>query len=217
MEEALRNHPAWKFAVWIWELMDHGYSDLIFFSYIPLWNYFGAWFSQLWAESLGKKGKGSMPVPAVGVTDQHSVNQMFLDGPRNKACMFITCPGLDKGQAFGDDLPETWSWLSGHSFGDLLLAEGLGTRMALTESQVPLTHFAMAKADEDTAGRFMGLCMASTILTGWLMDINPIDQPAVELGKRLANARLGAPGYQEENEALKRFLSGENNNLYQSF
>ena len=209
MVKALSTHPAWKLAVWNCELMTHGYSELLFFSYIPLWNYFGAWFSQLWAESLGKEGKGSMPVPAVGVTDQHSVNQMFLDGPRNKACLFITCPSLDKGPAFGKDLPEKWSYLAKHSFGDLLLAEGLGTRMALTESQVPLAHFSLGKANEEAAGRFMGLCMAATILTGWLMKINPIDQPAVELGKRLANARLGAPGYLEENAALQYFLASE--------
>ena len=211
MSRALAEHPAWKLAVWNRELMTHGYSELIFFSYIPLWNYFGAWFGQLWAESLGKDGKGSMPIPAVGVTDQHSVNQMFLDGPRNKACLFLTCPTLPKGPTFEGDLPEKWSYLAGHSFGDLLLAEGLGTRMALTQSQVPLAHFSLASSDEEAAGRFMGLCMAATILTGWLMDINPIDQPAVELGKRLANARLGASGYPEENTALKKFLAAEEN------
>ena len=47
----------------------------------------------------------------------------------------------------------------------------------------------------------------ATVLTGWLMGINPLDQPAVELGKRLANARLGAPGYGEESAALASFLS----------
>ena len=51
--------------------------------------------------------------------------------------------------------------------------------------------------------------MTTTILTGWLLDINPIDQPAVELGKRLANARLGASGHQEELSALNAFLAKE--------
>jgi glucose-6-phosphate isomerase len=206
---SLGRHPAWRLAVWNRELMEHGYDELIFFSYIPLWNYFGAWFSQLWAESLGKEGKGSMPVPAVGVTDQHSVNQMFLDGPRNKGCLFLTCDSLDKGPAFGSDTPAKWSWLAGKRFGDLLQAEGLGTRMALTENQVPLVNIAMGGADEEAAGRLMGLCMTTTILTGWLLDINPIDQPAVELGKRLANARLGASGHQEEHRALDAFLARE--------
>ena len=203
----LARNPAWHLAVWNRELMEHGYDELIFFSYIPLWNYFGAWFSQLWAESLGKEGKGSMPVPAVGVTDQHSVNQMFLDGPRNKGCLFLTCDGLDKGPAFGKDVPAAWKWLADKHFGDLLQAEGLGTRMALCKSQVPLVNIAMHSTDEEGAGRLMGLCMSATILTGWLLDINPIDQPAVELGKRLANARLGAPGLEQEHQDLDAFLA----------
>ena len=209
MRSALAGHPAWHLAVWNRELMEHGYDELIFFSYIPLWNYFGAWFSQLWAESLGKDSKGSMPVPAVGVTDQHSVNQMFLDGPRNKGCLFLTCNSLDKGPAFGANVPSKWSWLADKRFGDLLLAEGLGTRMALTANQVPLVNIAMGGADEEAAGRLMGLCMTATILTGWLLDVNPIDQPAVELGKRLANAKLGAPGLEEEHKALNAFLAKE--------
>ena len=202
----LSAHPAWKLALWNRMLMEKGYSQLIFFSYIPLWSWLGAWFAQLWAESLGKEGKGSMPVPAVGVTDQHSVNQMFLDGPRDKGCLFVHCPALDKGPAFGADVPEKWHWLKGRRFGDLLEAEGLGTRMALAESGVPLAEFAFADAGEHAAGRFMGLLELTTILTGWLLDINPIDQPAVELGKRLANAKLGAPGYLGETAALSAFL-----------
>lgn len=68
--ENLRNHPAWALANWCFELSRHDYSQLIFFTYIPSWASFGQWFGQLWAESLGKNGKGTMPLPAVGVTDQ---------------------------------------------------------------------------------------------------------------------------------------------------
>ncbi|MDR2669200.1 MAG: glucose-6-phosphate isomerase, partial [Desulfovibrio sp.] len=182
MHGALAAHPARHLAVWAEELTAHSYSELIFFSYIPLWNYFGAWFSQLWAESLGKDGHGSMPVPAVGVTDQHSVNQMFLDGPRNKGCLFLTCDTLPKGEAFGEAAPEKWNWLRDKHFGDLLRAEALGTRMALHKCGVPLVHIDMGAADEHAAGKLMGLCMTATILAGLLMGINPVDQPAVELG-----------------------------------
>ncbi|MDR1489333.1 MAG: glucose-6-phosphate isomerase [Desulfovibrio sp.] len=209
MGKALGAHPAWGLAVWAGELIERSYSELIFFSYIPLWSCFGAWFSQLWAESLGKEGQGSMPVPATGVTDQHSVNQMFLDGPRNKGCLFLTCDSLDKGEDFGADVPEKWNWLADKSFGDLLLAEALGTRMALAKYGVPLVHIALHSADEHAAGRLMGLCMSATILTGLLLGINPVDQPAVELGKRLANSRLGAPNLPEEREALAAFTAAE--------
>lgn len=199
-------HPAFKLASWACGLMDKGYSQLIFFSYIPLWAPFGAWFAQLWAESLGKEGKGSMPLPAVGVTDQHSLQQMFLDGPKDKGCLFMTCPSLPQGRAFSPDLPEKWAFLKGKHFGDLLDAEALGTRMALHMNDVPLLGLEMADATLYNAGKLMGLLETATVISGWLLGINPLDQPAVELGKRLANAKLGAAGYDEESANLKRFL-----------
>lgn len=205
--ELLSGHPAWRLAVWSVELMAHGYSQLIFFSYIPGWDFFGQWFSQLWAESLGKSGKGSMPLPAVGVTDQHSLQQMFLDGPKDKGCLFLTAKTAE-GQDFPADIPEKWHWLKGRRLGDLLGAEALGTRMAMAKANIPLLHIHLDAADERHAGELMSLLMLTTLLTGWLMEINPLDQPAVELGKRLANARLGAPGLTTEKADLQNFLDG---------
>ena len=171
-----------------------------------MWSTFGPWFAQLWAESLGKEGKGTMPLSATGVTDQHSIQQMFLDGPRDKGCLFLTCSALPQGRTFPQDLPETWSYLRGVPFGRLLDAEGLGTRMALAKTQTPLVHIRMGSSDAHAAGALMMLLEAATVFTGWLMDINPLDQPAVELGKRLANARLGAAGYAAEEADLAAFL-----------
>jgi glucose-6-phosphate isomerase len=204
---AVEKHPALNLAAWNIALANTGYSQLIFFSYIPLWATLGPWFCQLWAESLGKEGKGTMPIAAVGVTDQHSVNQMFLDGPRDKGCLFLTCDGLSRGRPFPDDLPGQWRWLQNRRFGELLDAEALGTCMALAQNKTPLVRVHMADSSERAAGSLMALLEAATLLTGWLMNINPIDQPAVELGKRLANARLGAPGYAAEEADLKRFLA----------
>lgn len=205
--DMLRNHPSFKLACWGAALMDKGFNELIFFSYIPQWACFGQWFAQLWAESLGKEGKGSQPVPATGATDQHSVNQMFLDGPRNKGCLFLTCPSLPEGAAFPDDIPKKFAYLKGKNFGELIHAEGLGTKMALSANNVPLVEMQMAADSEESAGRMMGLLMAATIFTGWLIEINPIDQPAVEMGKLLAKARLGASGLASEKESLDAFLS----------
>ena len=64
----------------------------------------------------------------------------------------------------------------------------------------------MESSDAHAAGALMMLLEAATVFTGWLMDINPLDQPAVELGKRLANARLGAAGYMAEEADLAAFL-----------
>ena len=90
--------------------------------------------------------------------------------------------------------------------GDLLNAETLGSAAALVHNGVPLTRLEAAESSMRAAGEVMGLLMATTVLTGWLMNINPLDQPAVELGKRLAYSRLGSSSYPEEAAILKAFL-----------
>lgn len=205
----LSAHPSFQLACWAMALMAKGYNELIFFCYIPQWAWYGDWFCQLWAESLGKQGLGSQPLRSVGVTDQHSVNQMYLDGPRNKGCLFVTGADAPKGPDFPADLPDMFAYIQGRPFGDLLEAEGLGTRMALVKSGAPLVALNMAGATAESAGKLMILLEAATILTGWLMGVNPVDQPAVELGKRLAKARLGAGGLAEEKKDLEAFLSAK--------
>ncbi|MBU1229050.1 MAG: glucose-6-phosphate isomerase [Proteobacteria bacterium] len=201
----LAAHPSFEFAVWGKALMDAGFCELITFFYIPQWASFADWFAQLWAESLGKGGQGSQPIPAVGATDQHSVNQMFLDGPRNKACLFVERAAGPEGLPFPADMPSIFDYLQGKRFGELLPAEALGTRMGLCQSGVPLLALRLGRDDARAAGKMMALLGAATLLTGWLMGINPVDQPAVELGKRLAKARLGAGGLAEEKAALAAF------------
>lgn len=205
----LAAHPAWELACWNWSLMDSGFDQLIFFCYVPKFATMGAWFGQLWAESLGKQGKGSMPLPAVGVTDQHSLQQMFLDGPRNKGCLFITSQEQHPGLLFADDTPAEFGFLRGKGFGDLLPAEALGSRMAMTQRGVPLVEVSLAGSSERECGRLIQLLEMTTLFTGWLMSIDPLDQPAVELGKRLAKARLGADGLAQEKADLAAFLGAE--------
>ena len=200
----LPSHPAWKLARWAWQMSRSGKSQLIYFCYIPAWSTFGPWFCQLWAESLGKEGQGTMPIPATGVTDQHSLLQMFLDGPADKACLFVSSPA-DTTLPMPSGLPPQWSYLEGHSFGDILDAETLATRATLAQKGVPLVHVRMADESAFSAGKMMMLMEAATIFTGWLLGINPVDQPAVENGKRLARARLGMAGTEEDAARLAAF------------
>ena len=201
--QSLHTVPAYNIAEWALELEKKQYAELIFFSYIPMWASFGDWFMQLWAESLGKDGKGLMPIAATGVSDQHSLQQMFLDGPKNKACLFLSCQNIQSKYSFNMSLPEQWSWLQNKNFAELLKAESLGTRMAFSKNNIPLLHLDMADTTTEAAGSLMMLLEITTLFTGWLMQINPLDQPAVELGKRLANARLGAPNLEKEKKELQ--------------
>jgi glucose-6-phosphate isomerase len=152
-----------------------------------------------------------MPLPAVGVTDQHSLLQMFLDGPKDKGCLFLECPNLAQGREFGADpawpLPEKWAYLKGRRFGELLAAESIGTLGALAAQNLPLLRLSLTRTDEYAAGSMLALLELTTLFTGWLLGINPLDQPAVEYGKRLANARLGASGYERENGDLAGYFA----------
>lgn len=201
----LGKHPAWKLGVWAAHLAFTGKNQLIFFCYAPAWAMFGPWFGQLWAESLGKDGRGTMPVPAVGVTDQHSLLQMFLGGPLDKGCLFLSAPA-EQGPALGHKLSAPWQWLSGRKLGDILEAETLATRMALAQRGVPLVHLSTPDVGAYAAGKLIMLLEAATVFTGWLLGINPLDQPAVEEGKKLARARLGAPGSEADAGRLSAFM-----------
>lgn len=202
----LQKHPSWKMAQWCYTLLHHGYTQLIFFNYIPSWATFGQWFTQLWAESLGKSGKGSMPIPAVGVTDQHSTQQMFLDGPKDKGCLLLSTKNTS-GLIFSENIPNAWSWLKNKSLNELVEAEKIGTAVALAINNVPLLQLQFNEATPYAAGELIGLFMTTTLFTGWLLQINPLDQPAVELGKRLARVKLGDKKYPHEASILNTFLN----------
>ncbi len=201
----LEQSDAWQLAKWAYSVHEKGYSQLIFFIYSPPWATFSAWFAQLWAESLGKSGKGSMPIPAIGVTDQHSTLQMFLDGAKDKACLFISSdPSMDTG-VLPQELNAEWNFLKGKRLADIFAAEALATRMALVERKVPLVHAHYPKASCRGAGHLIIHLELATILTGWLLGINPINQEAVEEGKVLANAKLGSPKHAQYLERLNKF------------
>ncbi len=128
-----------------------------------------------------------MPIPATGVADQHSINQMFLDGPAQRGCLFLTGEQPDSSPLLARTLRRTVGVAERQGFSSLLeAAEALGTRMALCQSRMPLVQINMGSLDEKAAGSLMMLLEAATIFTGWLcFEINPVDQPAVE---SLANA-----------------------------
>lgn len=208
--EKITEHPAWKIASWAAYWAENGRGQLIDFCYEPALASFGPWFCQLWAESLGKDGKGSMPVSAVGATDQHSLLQMFLQGPADKTCLFLgrqSAPRKGEAIRLDEGQRDPWAWLSGLSLDEIFRAEALATQMSLARAGIPLISLELPEASPWQAGRLVVLLEAATLLTGWLLDINPLDQPAVEEGKRLARARLGAGGLEEERGILAEFAA----------
>ncbi len=189
-----------KMAYFTHEAMENNFSELILFNYLPKWSALGAWFRQLWAESLGKNGHGSTPIPALGATDQHSILQLFLDGKRNKACIFVNQHNfVEKNNEYIEnnsdciiphDLPEEWKYIAGKTLAHILEAEGQVTKESLINVKTPLMDLEIQADDEYNFGKITWNFGLMTILTAYFIGINPLDQPAVEEGKIIAKKML---------------------------
>ncbi len=147
---------------------------------------FSRWFQQLWAESVGKDGKGTTPSCALGPVDQHSQLQLYLQGPRDKFFTIITEEIEGKGQIIDEDVCKAYGidYLSGHTIGDLVSAEAKATIRTLQENNRPARVVSCSAIDETALGQLFAHFMIETIIMAHLIDVNPYDQPAVESGKQ---------------------------------
>lgn len=149
---------------------------------------FTKWYVQLWAESLGKNGKGTTPVGALGPVDQHSQLQLFIDGPRDKMFTILTVNRKGTGPRMPADLAAAAHEpvLGGKTIGDLVAAQGRATAETLAKNGCPVRTFEIERLNEPTLGYLLMHFMLETIIAADLLGIDAFDQPAVEEGKILA-------------------------------
>ncbi len=160
---------------------------------------FSEWFCQIWAESLGKLGMGLTPYPALGTTDQHSQLQLWMDGPEDKVVIFIRIEdyGADVKIPFLFDDMEGINYLSGHSLSELIKAEEESSELALAKSGRPNLTLSIPAVDAYHLGQAFILFEIVTVLTGFLLGVNPFNQPGVEEGKNFTYGMMGKKGFEE--------------------
>jgi glucose-6-phosphate isomerase len=153
---------------------------------------FVKWYLQLWAESLGKDGKGTTPIGALGPVDQHSQLQLFIAGPRDKLFTVITTGVAGKGPAIDPALAERAGepGFGGKTIGDLVAAQGRATAETLAKNGCPVRTFHLDTIDERSLGELLMHFMLETIVAAHLLGVDAFDQPAVEEGKVLAKRYL---------------------------
>ncbi|MSP43813.1 MAG: glucose-6-phosphate isomerase [Alphaproteobacteria bacterium] len=147
------------------------------------------WHRQLWAESLGKNGKGTTPVAALGPVDQHSQLQLYLGGPRDKLYTVLTQALAGKGPRIASADPEL-AYLNGRTIGDLADAEQRATIDTLVANTRPTRTLHVPVLDAHTLGGLFMHFMLETIIAAYIMGVDPFDQPAVEEGKVLSRKYL---------------------------
>jgi glucose-6-phosphate isomerase len=169
-----------------------GIAQAVLMTYSDRLASFGLWFRQLWAESLGKDGKGMTPVRAMGATDQHSQLQLYLDGPADKMFSLVMLDVAGEGEVLAPDLTgdHDLAFLVGKRIGDVLDAEQRATATSLVRHGRPTRVFRLAQLDERSLGALLMHFMLETIIAAELLGVNAFDQPAVEEGKVLARRYL---------------------------
>ena len=168
-------------------------ANMVLMPYGPNLYPLGLWYRQLWAESLGKDGRGSTPLLAPGPVDQHSQLQLFLDGPGGHLFTILEAPDPTPRRmdaALAEEIGA--GYLGGRTMGELIAAHARATAAMLSDAGRPVRRLRVPAADACAVGALMMHFMLETVVAAHLLGVDPFDQPAVERGKELARRDLEA-------------------------
>ncbi|MEZ5817983.1 MAG: glucose-6-phosphate isomerase [Hyphomicrobiaceae bacterium] len=186
--------PAVGAATAIGLLREQGVKCSVMMPYADRLGRFGHWYVQLWAESLGKGGEGTTPLACLGPLDQHSQLQLFMDGPKEHLITVVRVPTEGSGPVLDGELcgRAGIGFLAGRPLGDLVAAQSEAVPEALGKAGRAVRRIDLDRLDETAFGALLMHMMLETILAGRLLEVDPFDQPAVELAKVLTRERLSA-------------------------
>ena len=177
----------------------------ILVNYNPKLHYFGEWWKQLYGESEGKDHKGIFPAAVDNSTDLHSMGQWIQDGERT---IFETVISVER-QRHEVRIPtdaenlDGLNYLAGKRVDEVNKMAELGTRIAHVDGGVPNMQILLPALEEQYLGQLIYFFEAACGISGYILEVNPFNQPGVEDYKRNMFALLEKPGYEKETEAIK--------------
>ena len=142
------------------------------------------WYQQLVAESLGKKGSGIFPVISTMPKDNHSLMQLYLDGPKNNFFTFFFVKDKNSDKFINSELLSQYKHLNNKNLNDIMLSQKLASENVFSKKNIPFRSFEIKTRDEKTLGELFCFFILETILLARALKINPYDQPSVELIKQ---------------------------------
>lgn len=207
-------NPALIYAAIQWLMQSEGNKNIaVTFAYSQRLRDLADWYAQLLAESIGKRhtaggqavSVGPTPVRAVGVTDQHSQVQLYVEGPADKWFTFLTVETSDHTvtipKAYSDR--DALAYLGGRSLNDLFEAEREGTRIALAEAGRPSVEVVFPKVTAATVGQYLYMMELAVAIMGEHYGVDAFDQPGVEAGKIAAYALMGRAGFEARRQEIE--------------
>ena len=208
LNEKFEDNEAMKYAAIRNILLRKGKSVEVLANYEPALHYIGEWWKQLYGESEGKDQKGIFPAAVDFTTDLHSMGQFIQDGAR---IMFETVINVEEARETitiekeAEDL-DGLNYLAGKTMDFVNKSAMNGTILAHTDGSVPNLMIKIPKMDEFHLGQLFYFFEFACGVSGYILGVNPFNQPGVESYKRNMFALLGKPGYEEEREALLKRL-----------
>ena len=155
-------------------------KNLIFFNYIPQLDKFLYWNQQLISESLGKKGKGYLPLVSSAPKDHHSLLQLYLDGPKDKLFYIFSLEEQNKIKTNKNFFGKKFNFLMNKKLSKIKKAQKDAFIKILKTKNIPYREFKIKKINEQSLGELFSYFILETIILAKLVNINPFDQPAVE-------------------------------------
>ena len=204
----MEKNPAWQYAGARYELQHRGLEIEVLACFDPFFRFMAEWWKQLYGESEGKEGKGLFPASVEYTADLHSMGQYLQEGRRN---MFETvvrfAPRADELTVpYDEENGDGLNFLAGKTMSDLKQQAMDGTLLAHVEGGVPNIRIGCGERNAFTLGELIYFFCYACGLSGYLLDVNPFDQPGVEAYKKNMFALLGKPGYEELGTALREKL-----------
>ena len=201
------DNPAWQYAAARNALYESGKKVELLACYEPSFRFFSEWWKQLYGESEGKENKGLFPASVEFTADLHSMGQYIQQGER---LMFETVVKFaPKGEFIIPNDPanvDGLNFLSGKPLAFVAEQAMRGTILAHVDGGVPNILLELPAIGEDTVGELIYFFEYVCGLSGYLLQVNPFDQPGVEAYKKNMFALLGKPGYEQLRESLEQRL-----------
>lgn len=208
MEAVPADNPVLIYAIVRNLLYQKGKKIELLANFNPKLHFFAEWWKQLFGESEGKDGKGIFPASVDFTTDLHSMGQYVQDGER---ILFETVISVAESKKTAkvpasDDDSDGLSYLAGRRLDEINKMAELGTILAHADGGVPNIHIEIPKLDEYNLGQLMYFFEKACGVSGYMLGVNPFDQPGVEAYKQNMFALLGKPGFEKEGEELRKRL-----------
>ena len=208
---AMEQNIAAQYAATRNALYRRGYKVELLASYEPKLQYFAEWWKQLYGESEGKDGKGIFPASVIFSTDLHSMGQYIQDGERFlfETVINVASPKhkvvIEKAENDADKL----NFLAGKRVGEVNRMAQIGTALAHVDGGVPNIRIDIPEINEYYIGALLYFFEKACGISGYMLGVNPFDQPGVEAYKKNMFALLDKPGYEQQSKAIKARLAEE--------